>query len=72
MVNYHGPHKYTIWYTPTPNGGEVIKTSMGLAYLYAPFFFISHWYASTHAYDAGGYSPPYCFGIMMSNLFFTL
>src|SRR4051794_5529771 len=30
------------WPEKSPNGGRVIKTTMGLSLLYSPFFFIGH------------------------------
>ena len=40
--NYSGEHEFVFWPSTAPNGNYVIKTSMGLSYLYAPWFFIGH------------------------------
>ncbi len=44
---------------PAENGAWVIKTSMGLAYFYAPFFFIGHGIATVWGYAPDGFSAPY-------------
>ncbi|MGE5437094.1 MAG: hypothetical protein ACM3O3_07685 [Syntrophothermus sp.] len=59
LNHYDGPHKFTIWPKDAPNGGKVIMTSMGMSFLYAPFFFAADYYAMDSKYDAGGYSEPY-------------
>ena len=35
-INYSAKHQF--WPEIAPNGGKVIKTTMGLSFLYAPFF----------------------------------
>jgi len=69
---YKGPHKFTIWSENVPNGNKIIITSMGMSILYAPFFFLGHIYALHSSYDAGGYSLPYRFALMMSSVFYLL
>lgn len=69
---YTGPHKFTIWYDHAPNGNKVIWMSMGLSMLYAPFFFLGHLFAKFNGFDAGGYSEPYRFALLMSCLFYVL
>ncbi len=41
---YYGYHQM-FWPQIAPNGGKVIKTSMGLAFCYLPFFLIAHSYS---------------------------
>ncbi len=48
-----------IWYLKTEDGKRVIKTSMGLAYLYTPAFFVGHAIAKLSDFPADGYSEPY-------------
>jgi len=72
VETYKGPHKFVFWADPGPNNSKVIRTSMGLSIIYSPFFFIAHWYASTHGYDAGGYSVPYRVALLMSCVFIVL
>ncbi len=71
-VNYKGPHQFVFWPETAPNGGKCIKTSMGLSVLYAPFFFMAHISAVFLHYDAGGYSIPYKFFLVMSGVFYLL
>jgi hypothetical protein len=58
------------WPQGTPTGKFAIKTTMGLSFLYAPFFFIAHPAAQMLGYEANGYSPPYKFALTMSCLFY--
>jgi hypothetical protein len=70
--NYSGPHKYVFWPSEAPNGGKVIKTSMGLSFLYAPFFLIGHIAAFLSGADTGGFSAPYKFFLMMGTVFYLM
>jgi hypothetical protein len=67
---YNGNHKFVIWPEKSPNGGKIIKTSMGLSILYSPFFFVGHILAKISGYDAGGYSLPYRMTLMLSLIFY--
>jgi hypothetical protein len=58
------------WPQGTPTGKFAIKTTMGLSFLYAPFFFIAHPAAQMLGYEANGYSPPYKFALTMSCIFY--
>ena len=58
------------WCHETKDGGKVFKTSMGMAMLYAPFFFASHAYTIATSGIASGFSPPYKFAICISSLFY--
>jgi len=42
-----------------PTNHMVFRYSMGLAFLYGPFFFIAHWLAPVLGYPADGFSLPY-------------
>ncbi len=68
--NYTGPHQFEMWPKEAPNGSKVFITSMGMSYMYAPFFFAAHHYAKNSKFDAGGYSEPYHLAIIISALFF--
>jgi glycosyltransferase involved in cell wall biosynthesis len=68
--NYQGPHKFIVWPDKGPEGKNVIKTSMGLSILWSPFFLAGHGAALITGADAGGYSPPYKFFLLVSELFF--
>ena len=66
-IDYWGERKF--WPQTAPNGGKVIKTTMGMSLLYSPFFFISHLYASfSSAHEANGFSKPYEIGLAFSCL----
>lgn len=60
------------WPTKAPNGNHVIKTSMGMAILYAPFFFVAHAIAPTAGYKANGFTTPYQLAIQYSGLIYFL
>jgi len=68
--DYQGPHKFIVWPEKCPGGKYVIKTSMGLSLLWTPFFLAGHVTALISGADAGGYSPPYKFWLLVSALFF--
>ena len=70
VTNYNGPHKFLIWTKDAPNGEKIIPTSMGLSFLFAPFFFAADNYAQNSEYDAGGYSEPYQLAIILCSLFY--
>ena len=49
---------------------KVIKTTMGLSFMYAPFFFMAHGFAHLSKYEPNGFSQPYEFFLVMSCLFY--
>jgi glycosyltransferase involved in cell wall biosynthesis len=69
---YDGPHKLIVWPEKGPEGKYVIKTTMGLSILWLPFFLAGHAVALISGADAGGYSEPYKFFLLVSALFFVL
>ena len=69
---YEGPHQFLIWPKEVPNGGRIILTSMGMSFLYAPFFFAADYYALHSNYDAGGYSAPYQLSIIICTIFYFI
>ena len=58
--------------TRGPLGFWIMKYSMGMAILYAPFFFLSHLFALFSAYPADGFSMPYQWGIIIGSTVYTL
>ena len=61
------------WPVETPTGKRAIVTTMGLSYMYSPFFIMSHLYAKiSPKYDANGFSVPYHFGLTFSALFYFI
>lgn len=60
------------WPIPTPTGGLVIITSMGLAMLYLPFFLLGHLAAWLTGAEMNGFSPPYAMFLVFSSLFYVV
>lgn len=54
------------------NGNYIIKYTVGVAILQAPFFAIAHAWASMSDYPADGYSFPYIFMVHIAGLFYAL
>jgi hypothetical protein len=65
-------HRYLLWPDTLPNGNLVIKTTMGLAYLYAPFFIGGHLYATLTGKLTDGYSEPYEIALVLSSIFYAI
>lgn len=59
-----------VWSLPSPNGKRVQKMSMGVAYLYSPFFAGAHWYTLATGGVANGYSPNYHKALVWAGLFY--
>lgn len=49
----------------------IIKTTMGVAFFYAPFFAVAHLLAEPLGYPADGFSLPYAFALLLSGAFFV-
>jgi hypothetical protein len=56
----------------TANGGKVIKMSMGLSFLYTPFFLVGHVSAGMLHQPQDGFSQPYQVSLVFSCLFYLL
>ncbi len=69
---YDGPHKFVFWPENGPDGKYLIKTTMGLSVMWMPFFIAGHITALITGADAGGYSEPYKFFLLVSALFYLL
>jgi len=63
-------NQFITWPKITPEGKKVITASMGMSYLYFPFFLVAHVYAHLTDNPVTGYSPPYRFAIVFANFFF--
>lgn len=50
----------------------VIQTTMGLSFLYAPFFWVAHLLATPLGYEADGFSIPYRAALIFSSLFYLV
>lgn len=60
------------WPTETESGARVIKTTMGLSILYAPFFFLGHAWAILFDHPLNGWSPPYKVFLLFGGLCYLL
>lgn len=54
------------WPAKTEINKRAIKTSMGLSYLYSPFFFLAHIYAKFTKKESNGFSLPYKLSLILS------
>lgn len=67
------PHSDRFYFPqPAPKRGHVIKTTMGVAVMQAPFFLVGHWVAQAKPGAATGYSEPYRILIAVSALVYCL
>ncbi|MBI5218444.1 MAG: hypothetical protein HY958_05890 [Bacteroidia bacterium] len=66
----YGDDLYWFWPTITPGGKKVIKMTMGLSLMYAPFFFVAHGYALISDYPVNGFSEPYKVFLLLSAIFY--
>lgn len=58
------------WSIGTPIGKRAILTSMGMSYLYAPFFLAGHGIAQLTEYAGDEFSAPYKIALIISCLFY--
>jgi hypothetical protein len=68
--NFNFPNHY--WLVPSPSGVAVPKVTMGMAYLYCPFFIIGNNIAYAHDFEGLGYSAPYMWSIHFGSIFYAL
>ena len=69
---YKNTDEWLYWPEEAPNGGFVIKTSMGVAIMYSPFFFIANHFAGKMGYATDGFSTPYAFALIYSCVFYVI
>jgi hypothetical protein len=55
-----------------PEGGFVMKYSMGTSFFYAPFFFIGHAIALAFNFPADGFSTPYQYSIFFGQIIYSI
>ncbi len=60
------------WYYTMEDGSRVIRTSMGLSFLYTPFFLIAHGLAPYVNLEPDGYSSIYQLFLVLSSLFYVM
>lgn len=68
----NGPYSEKFWPERTSNGGRVIKTTMGLSFLYAPFFLMAHGTAHMFHLNTDGFSSHYQLFLLLSSLFYLI
>lgn len=56
----------------SPTGGNIMKMSMGMSIVYAPFFFVGHATAQLLGYEAYGFSEPYRFMLLVGAVIYLL
>ncbi|HZL12009.1 MAG TPA: hypothetical protein VFC65_18655 [Prolixibacteraceae bacterium] len=61
-----------VWSLSLPDGNRIQKMSMGVAFLYAPFFAIAHIYTLATGGVANGYSPNYQIALVWAGLFYFI
>jgi hypothetical protein len=61
-----------LWGYKLENGNYLVKSTMGMSILYAPFFLLSHLYALASPFPADGFSAPYSAGLTFSSLFYFI
>jgi len=59
------------WYEKLENGNRLVVTSMGLSFMYAPFFFVAHLLAPLLGQEADGFSNIYQLMLTISGLFYA-
>lgn len=64
------PYTGIYWPSMSPINKLVCKTSMGMAFLYTPFFCIAHIYCLYTSNVADGFSPPYKLAILLADIFY--
>lgn len=65
-------HGKWIWPVKTPTGENCILYTMGLAFLYLPFFLIAHLICLLGPYEATGYTMPYALLLQMSAIVYSV
>jgi hypothetical protein len=59
-----------IWVGTAPNGKPILRMTMGLAFLWLPFFLVAHLYSKIMGIEALGYSWPYSLSIFAATIFY--
>ena len=60
------------WLVPSESGQSVPKVTMGMAYMYSPFFLIANNIAHAHGYDGLGYSAPYMWCVHFGSIVYSI
>lgn len=70
-VYHHGDH-LRILYAQNPDGQRYIRSTCGMAMVYAPFFFIGHLAAMVLGEPTDGFSTPYLFSLVIGTLIYLV
>jgi len=62
---HHVPEKLFAYKLSNDRGEFYTKYTCGVAYFYLPFFLAAHLYAHLFRYDTMGFSPPYCYAVLI-------
>ncbi|MDF1572255.1 MAG: hypothetical protein P1P82_11635 [Bacteroidales bacterium] len=65
-------NQFRYWNTRAENGNRIIITSMGLAFMYAPFFFMAHLVAHLSGLPTDGYGSIYQFFLVFGGLVYVI
>lgn len=65
-------HIKMFWPSKSPTGKRLIITTMGLSFLYLPFFLMAHIVALNTQFPADGVSVPYAYALVFSSLFYLI
>ncbi len=71
-IAHKSKFNYRLWAVETPTGSGVFKTSMGMSYLFSPFFFSANLYQKITGGEVDGYSVPYHFAISIACIVYLL
>jgi hypothetical protein len=63
-------YDHTFWLIDLGDGKQLIKTSMGMSIMYAPFFAIAHITALFGDAEPSGFSTPYRVALTLSSIFY--
>lgn len=69
-LSFQFEHQY--WLVPTPTGQLIPKVTMGMSFLYLPFFIIANNIAYAFDFDGLGYSAPYAWCIHIGSIIYVL
>ena len=72
MDNPPPGYRGIFWPGAAPNGGRVMKFTMGMSILYLPFFTLGHLAAGIIGEIQDGYSPSYCFFLILGTVFYVI
>lgn len=61
-----------VWSLGLPDGGRIQKMTMGVAYLYLPFFSVAHLYTWITGGVMNGYSPAYHQALVWAGVFYLI